>query len=70
MTAPYANNLQDEGRYGKVPAGGTDGRYEKFGKAVQEAMGMMEQQKLIYEIECHAYSMIACRHIVEMASSH
>ena len=34
VAAPYADDLQDEGRYGKVSAGGTDGRHKKFWEAV------------------------------------
>lgn len=33
VTAPNTDNLQDECCYGKVSAGGADGRYEKVGEA-------------------------------------
>ena len=34
VAAPYAGDLQDEGRYGEVPAGGADGRYEEVWEAM------------------------------------
>ena len=42
VTSPYAGDLQDESRYGKVPTGGADGRYEDIWEAdVRVMMGMV-----------------------------